>query len=294
MATIKTNVITPVATGYIEVSRQSNNGDGTGRFITYKYRGSKDALRLASADWVAAGGKYQITEDGPYSEATVTYAGTNFNPNNPTAQGPLDEDDPAQRYEFRTEYVDASLFSLPTVRAEAKKWVLTYPSINITEADYYAAIKAAGDDPKNNKLNSVTINNVTTSADIFPKSQFHLAHKLVVKLSRGQDSFQTSRVSLTRISTYSSRNGLPATPPIISAVYDSITLSNRQQFPQIVRNVMPQAPLDPLLTPDETAWAWLKTNDSTSLIVKTNQVERNETWTFAAWDLFAYPYNPAF
>ena len=294
MATIKTNVITPVGTGYIEVSRQYNNGDGTGRFMTYKYRGSKDALRLASADWVNAGGKYQITEDGPYSEATVTFAGTNFNPNSPTTQGPLDEDDPAQRYEFRTEYVDASLFSLPAVRAEAKRWVSTYPSINITEADYYAAIKAAGDDPKNNKLNSVTINNVTTPADIFPKSQFPLAHKLVVKLSRGQDSFQTSRVSLSRISTYSARNGLPATPPIISAVYDSITLANRNAFPQVVRNVMPQAPLDPLLTPEETAWSWLKTNDSTSLMIKTNQVERNETWTFAAWDLFAYPYNPAF
>jgi hypothetical protein len=294
MATIKTNVITPVSTGYIEVSRQYNNGDGTGRFITYKYRGSKDALRAASVDWVRAGGKYQISEDGPYSEATVTFAGSLLNPNNPTATIDPTEEDPAQRYEFRTEYVDASLFSLPTVRAEAKRWVATYPSINITEADYYAAIKAAGDDPKNNKLNSVTINNVTTSADIFPKSQFPLAHKLVVKLSRGQDSFQTSRVSLTRISTYSALNGLPATPPIISAVYDSITLANRNLFPQVVRNVMPQAPLDPLLTPEETAWSWLKTNDSTSLMIKTNQVERNETWTFAAWDLFAYPYNPAF
>jgi len=280
MATIKTNVITPVATGYIEVSRQYNNGDGTGRFITYKYRGSKDALRLASADWVAAGGKYQITEDGPYSEATVTFAGTNFNPNSPTVQGPLDEDDPSQRYEFRTEYLDARLFDLPAVRAEAKRFVTTFGS-GSTVADYFAAIKSAGDDPKNNKL---------TFSDV----QFPLAAKLVVRLARGQDSFQTSRVSLTRISTYSARNGLPATPPIISAIYDSITLANRNGFPQVVRNVMPQAPLDPLLTPDETAWAWLKTNDSTSLMIKTNQVERNETWTFAAWDLFAYPLNPAF
>lgn len=103
MATIKTNEILPVATGFIEVSREYNNGDGTGRFITYKYRGSKDALRSASFGWVNAGGKYQITEDGPYSTATVTFSGVNFNPNTPTAQGPLDEDYPAQRYEFRTE-----------------------------------------------------------------------------------------------------------------------------------------------------------------------------------------------
>lgn len=273
MATIKTNVITPVATGYIEVSREYNNGDGTGRFITYKYRGSKDALRAASADWVNAGGKYQITEDGPYSTATVTYSGSLLDPNNPTKTVDPTEEDPAQRYEFRTEYVDVSLFELPAVRAEAKK--------NLDTELYFSAVKQAGDDPKNNKLPLL-------------ETQFPLAHKLVKRLARGQSSFQTSRVSLTRISTYSALNGLPATPPIISAVYDSITLANRNLFPQVVRRVMPQAPLDPLLTPDETAWAWLKTNDSTSLIVKTNQVERNETWTFAAWDLFAYPYNPAF
>lgn len=277
MATIKTNTILPVDTGYIEVSRQYNNGDGTGRYITYKYRGSKDALRAASADWVAAGGKYQINEDGPYSEATVTYSGTNFNPNTPTAQAPIDEDEPAQRYEFRTEYVDASLFELPQVREEAKRFVSTFGA-GATEADYFSAIKLSGEDPKNNKLT-------------FSESQFPLAGQLVIRLARGQDSFQTSRCSLTRISSYSARNGLPATPPIISAVYDGINLANINQFPTSVRTMMPKAPSNPNLTPSGTVWSWLKTNDSTSLMIKTNQVERNETWTFAAWDLFAYPYN---
>jgi hypothetical protein len=84
MATIKTNVITPVDTAYIEISRESSGGNGTGRQVTYTYRGSKDALRIASANWVVAGGKYQIIEKGPYSEATVTFSGTNFNTNNPT------------------------------------------------------------------------------------------------------------------------------------------------------------------------------------------------------------------
>jgi|APGre2960657404_1045060.scaffolds.fasta_scaffold17459_3 hypothetical protein len=308
MATIKTSTLFPVRIGtpvpepvfyssigglaYTEVSRQYQNGDGTGRYITFKYRGSKDALRAASADWVAAGGKYQINEDGPYSEATVTFAGSQIDPNNPTAPVVPEEEEPSTRFEFRTEYLDASLFALPYVRAEAKKWVQTYSTINITEADYYAAIKLAGEDPKNNKLNQVTVGGVTTPANIFPESQFPLAHQLVVKFSRGQDSFQTSRVSLTRISSFSARNGLPATPPIISAVYSGDILAARNGFPESVRLVMPRPPFDPNLTPDGTVWSWLKTNDSTSLLIKTNQVERNETWTFAAWDLFAYPYNP--
>lgn len=271
MATIKTNVITPVDTAYIEVSREYNNGDGTGRYITYRYRGSKDALRAASVDWVNAGGKYQIVEDGPYSEATVTYAGSQIDPNNPTAFVDPFEEEPVFRFEFRTEYVDASLFELPFVRAEAKKY--------ISEDEYFAAVKLAGEDPKNNKLP-------------MPEGQFPLAYQLVKRLSRGQTSFQTSRVSLTRISSFSARNGLPATPPIISSVYSGEVLAARNAFPNSVRTMMPRPPVDPNLTPDGTAWSWLKTNDSTSLIIKTNQVERNETWTFAAWDLFAYPYNP--
>ena len=272
MGTIKTNnnFLSDVETGYIEVSREYSGGDGTGRQITYRYRGSKNALRIASASWVTAGGKYQITENGPYSEATVVYSGTLLDTNNPTAPRDPTEEEPNTRYEFRTEYVDASLFELPQVRAEAKKY--------ISEEEYYSVVKLAGEDPKNNKLP-------------MPESQFPLAYQLTKRLSRGQTSFQTSRCSLTRISSYSALNGLPATPPIISAVYDGPTLANFNFFPASVRNVMPRPPANPNLTPDGTVWAWLKTNDSTSLTIKTNQVERNETWTFAAWDLFAYPYN---
>jgi len=272
MAAIKTSDIdlSAVSSGYIEVAREYSGGDGTGRQIIYTYRGSKDALRSASVNWVIAGGKYQIIEKGPYSEATVTFSGTNFNTNNPTGATIVSEEEPSQRYEFRTEYVDASLFELPLVRAEAR----TY----ISEEEYYSAVKASGDDPKNVKLP-------------MPESQFPLAYQLIKKLARGQTSFQTSRCSLTRISSYSALNGLPATPPIISAVYDGPNIANINGFPTSVRNVMPRPPANPNLTPSGTAWAWLKTNDSTSLTIKTNQVERNETWTFAAWDLFAYPYN---
>jgi hypothetical protein len=287
MPTVKTNLVTPVnivpetvspvfyssigGLAYIEIGRQYNNGDGTGRYITYKYRGSKDALRAASVDWVNAGGKYTINEDGPYPEATVTYSGSQLDPNNPVATPDPFNEEPVSRFEFRTEYIEASLFELPYVRAEAKKYV--------DEKEYFAAVKAAGDDPKNNKLP-------------MPQNLFPLAYELVKRLSRGQDSFQTSRVSLTRISSYSAKNGLPATPPIISSVFTGEVLAARNAFPDVVRTMMPRAPIDPNLTPDNTVWSWLKTNDSTSLIIKTNQVERNETWTFAAWDLFAYPVNP--
>ena len=286
MATVKSSVINPEQYQFVEVSREYTSGDGTGLVVTYKYRGSKDALRVATLAWVLAGGKYQITENGAYSEATVTYSGSavpvDYALNNGAATTPapvteqtLTDETPSFRYEFRTEYIDASLFDLAKVRAEAKKFVETFGT-GATEGDYYGAIKFAGEDPKNNKL--------TFSEALFP-----IAAELVVKFARGQTSFQTSRVSLTRISNYSGLNGLPKSPSFIPVIYTGTFLANLNKFPSYVRLMMPKPPADPNLTPKATAWAWLKVNDSTSLVVKTNQVERNETWTFAAWDTFVYP-----
>jgi hypothetical protein len=286
MGTVKSSLINPDQYQFVEVSREYTSGDGTGLVVVYKYRGSKDALRAATLAWVLAGGKYQITENGPYSEATVTYSGTAVPVDYalqagaattpaPITEQNLTDETPSFRYEFRTEYIDASLFDLAKVRAEAKKFVETFGT-GATEGDYYGAIKFAGEDPKNNKLT-------------FSESLFPIAAELVVKFARGQTSFQTSRVSLTRISNYSGLNGLPKSPSFIPVIYTGLFLSNLNKFPSYVRLMMPKPPADPNLTPKSTAWAWLKLNDSTSLVIKTNQVERNETWTFAAWDTFVYP-----
>ena len=122
-------------------------------------------------------------------------------------------------------------------------------------------------------------------------TSFPVAKQLALMWARGQQSFQSHKVSLSKVSSYSALNGLPATPPIISSIYSGDYLAILNDFPDIVKAVMPKPPTTAILTPEGTTWAWLKVNDSTSLIVKTNQVERNETWTFAAWDTFVYPLN---
>lgn len=261
--------------GYEEVSRVFNSGDGTGRYWTLRYRGTKNALREASLNWTQRGGKVTITEDGPYADATVIFAGNPQDPNNPQTVDPAQEE-PSTRFEFRTEFVEASIFDLPAVIAEANRYALLAQQ---TQAEYYYQIRLASEDPRNNKLPPQLTTPLTP-----------LAEQLVVRLAAGRDSFQTSRVSLTRISSFSALNGLPATPPIIPVVYSGLQLAASNGFPLSVRAAMPQPPIQPELTPAGSAWSWLKTNDSTSLIVKTNQVERNETWTFAAWDLLIYPY----
>ena len=153
MGTVKSSLINPDQYQFVEVSREYTSGDGTGLVVVYKYRGSKDALRVASLAWVNAGGKYQITENGPYSEATVTYSGTAvpvdyaFQAGAATTPAPITEQNltdetPSFRYEFRTEYIDASLFDLAKVRAEAKKFVETFGT-GATEGPS-AASQAAG------------------------------------------------------------------------------------------------------------------------------------------------------
>ena len=107
---------------YIEVSRAYEN-NGTGRVVQLVFRGDKDTLRLASSQWVALGAKYSIREDGPYSEATVTIGGNYFDPAVPIQ----DQEAPPPggiadiRYEFRTDYLDVSVFALPAVDKEANQ-----------------------------------------------------------------------------------------------------------------------------------------------------------------------------
>ena len=105
---------------YIEVSRAYDN-NGNGRVVQLVFRGDKDTLRIASAQWVALGAKYSIREDGPYSEATVTIGGSTFDPGIPiqNQQAPPVGEIADIRYEFRTDYLDVSVFALPAVDKEA-------------------------------------------------------------------------------------------------------------------------------------------------------------------------------
>jgi hypothetical protein len=129
MANIHQNTELSAFPGYIEVSRSYDN-NGTGRVVQLVFRGPKDVLRIASAQWVSLGAKYTIREDGPYSEATVTIGGNSFDPGTPISEqsAPLVGEVADIRYEFRTDYVDVSVFALPAVAKEAE---------SIGDAAYY-------------------------------------------------------------------------------------------------------------------------------------------------------------
>ena len=84
MATIQQSTELSAFPGYIEVSRRfDQTGSGTGPVWTIEYRGTKDAIRLATLNWSNIGAKYTTNEDGPYASATVIFSGPTADPGNP-------------------------------------------------------------------------------------------------------------------------------------------------------------------------------------------------------------------
>ena len=263
---------------YIEVSRAYEN-NGTGRVVQLVFRGDKETLRLASSQWVALGAKYSIREDGPYSEATVTIGGNYFDPAVPIqAQAAPPPGEIADiRYEFRTDYLDVSVFALPAVDKEAN--LTGNPNL------YKTVIETAA---KNGELLSKIGTNLG-DVTIFP-----MANKVWQMLYRGQDTFPIARVSLTRIATFSGNMGLPQVPNGIPPVYTPQSFIQNWNLPFSVQQMLPRIPTDPatgqILAPYGTVWGWKQTNYSTSLITKTNQVEQVIAWTFAPYDTLIYPF----
>jgi len=263
--------------GYIEVSRRfDQSGSGTGPVWTFEYRGAKDAIRNATNFWSSVGAKYSVVEDGPYSSASVIFSGPNY----------IDADDPLGtsyipvagqevpdiRYEFRTDYVDVSLFALPAVAAEAE---------------------SIGDPAFYKKTLEETVSNGLKLTDVSPLGNLPIARKVFQKLCRGEDSFPFARISLSRVATFSGTLGLPQVPQGIPPVYTASSFPIAVGLPSSVSKMLPNVPTDlktgRVMAPSGSVWGWKQTNYSSSLVVKTNMVEQNISWTFAAYDTDIYP-----
>ena len=263
---------------YIEVSRAYDN-NGNGRVVQLTFRGDKDTLRIASAQWVALGAKYSIREDGPYSEATVTIGGNSYDPGLEIQDQSIPQVGELAdiRYEFRTDYLDVSVFALPAVDKEANS--TGNPNL------YKTVIETAAKNGELLSQSETNLGNPTT---------FPMANKVWQMLYRGQDTFPIARVSLTRIATFSGNLGLPQVPNGIPPVYTPQSFVQNWNLPFSVQQMLPRVPTDPatgqVLAPYGTVWGWKQTNYSTSLITKTNQVEQVIAWTFAPYDTLIYPF----
>ena len=277
MATIQQSTELSDFPGYIEVSRRfDRSGSGTGPVWTIEYRGTKDAIRLATLGWSNIGAKYSTVEDGPFASATVIFSGPTADPGDPVDAAIVPvagQEQPDIRYEFRTDYVDISLFALPAVAAEAE---------------------SIGDPAFYKKTLEETVSNGLKLTEVSPLGNLPIARKVFQKLCRGEDSFPLPRISLSRVATFSGSLGLPQVPQGIPPVYTPSSFIIAWNLPFSVYTMLPNVPIDPrtgkIMAPLGTAWGWKQTNYSSTLIVKTNMVEQNISWTFSAYDTDIYPF----
>ena len=227
--------------------------------FVYTYRGEKTMLRsYTDSTWIPEGAKVTLDESGPMGIATVTYA---RNPNTP-------EDDNAisVRWDVSTDRVDVSLFSLPEVVIEAE----TYKN---NAAEYKNDIEEA----------ARTSTALTISQEVYP-----LAYILWAKLSRGQDSFPTTRVSLTRSRTFSTAYVVSEPLTYFPPIYTTAGLISEYGVPAVIQAILPAAPTN---VPANQQWGWLQTDRSTSYTQKTNSVEERYSWAFFAADLDIYSFS---
>ena len=264
--------------GFIEVSRRfDQSGSNTGPVWTFEYRGSKQAIRNATDFWSSVGAKYSVVEDGPYSSASVIFSGPNYiDAGDPlgTSYIPVaGQEVPDIRYEFRTDYIDISIFALPAVAAEAE---------------------SIGDPAFYKKTLEETVSNGLKLTEVSPLGNLPIARKVFQKLCRGEDSFPFPRISLSRVATFSGTLGLPQVPQGIPPVYLPSSFITSWALPFSVYTMLPNVPIDQrtgkVMAASGTAWGWKQTNYSSSLVTKTNMVEQNISWTFAPYDTDIYPF----
>jgi hypothetical protein len=222
------------------------------------YRGEKTMLRAYTDNtWIPDGAKVTLDESGPMGIATVTYA------RNPST--PEDDNTISVRWDISTDRVDVSLFSLPAVDLEAN----TYISVAQYRTDIEDAVK-----------NGTTL---TMSAANFP-----LAYIVWAKLSRGQDSFPTTRVSLTRSRTFSTQYAVSEPLTYFPPIYTTAGLISEYSVPAVIQAILPSPPAN---VPANQQWGWLQTDRSTNYTQKTNSVEERYSWAFFAADLDIYEFS---
>jgi len=223
------------------------------------YRGEKTMLRAyTDSVWIPDGAKVTLDESGPMGIATVTYA------RNPST--PEDDNTISVRWDISTDRVDVSLFSLPAVVIEAQ----TYKN---NAAEYKNDIEEAA-------KNSTAL---TISPEVYP-----LAHILWAKLSRGQDSFPTTRVSLTRSRTFSTQYAVLEPLTYFPPIYTTAGLISEYSVPAVIQAILPSPPAN---VPANQQWGWLQTDRSTNYTQKTNSVEERYSWAFFAADLDIYEFS---
>jgi hypothetical protein len=233
----------------------------TGATRTLTYAGSRAEMVLIGKKLKAQGYAIRLEQDG--AKFTLTGEQTNSvlgaenggtgAPGVPVA---------SESWSWRSERVQADIFSLPSVQVEA----LTYVS---GVAAYRKDIedKVAKGDPL-----LITI------------GSFPLAHKLYAGLAAGETGFEPNYFALTRKLTYTDQYPKRVLMNAGASLYTRAGFITYFNPPALVQSAMPYAPA---VTKDNHAWSWRERDYDANYIVG-SKIEETTSWVFTEWWLLPY------
>ena len=224
--------------------------------VTDTYEGSEEAVKAGMGTFAAQGingVSYQY--NGPIWRAEFQIVPASDQTGLPEV---------IDQWEFDTDFVQASIWNNPRVRALAS----TGDTLSIWKKDILKAIE----DHKTNAEFAAT-----------GVSAQELA--IFATVNQGGEGFEYRRITLRRQRTLPITNAQASRPDAVERVYSSAALIAAFGIPSAIAARMPVAPTE---APDYFAWTWKARRDSSVYVAQLGKLQESRDWVFAPWSIVEY------
>ena len=236
------------------------------------YEGTASGVTSMAATLKAYGAKVETTEAGGKCSVVATFAKDPTTASNPSAEVPI------ERWDLDEELVQVSIWSIPVVVWEIKKYCDTFGS-GLTPA----------------KVKKQVTDAVQNGEDypLIDRGGYPAIYRVYSKLVVNVEYYETKRPVLSKIRTYT--DTYPDRTRVVQreTVYTTPSLITSFSVPAAVQSILPVDPPDtdtPLNSDGTVAgvWSWKLRGVRLSYNKSTSRWEESLTWAFSAWDKDLY------
>jgi hypothetical protein len=236
-----------VGTNLRRVRQQLGWDPQRGATLVETYTGHPNAVLSLRNSLIGANVTTQYEEEAGRATLYATWSDDNDGNNTEV---------PSDHYEIAKDYVQESIWSAPQI------WALALNDAS-TVSVWKSLVETAVSENKN-------VNNSGLTG--YPLQIFK-------HYTAGTTSFETERLTLRRVRTFSLRYLGRATLDAVPKVYSVASLQSVFGIPSAITDRLPAAPS---AAPELHSWGWKRRQDSTS-ITYSGRVEEVMDWVFAPW-----------
>lgn len=267
--------------GYALVSEEVTFDKFTGRAWTQNYEGTRPALNALSILFGNAGGRTSLSTPGGKATLSVVWS---RNPGSNPLAPPSPPELPVDRWEFTSEPYQISIFKRPDVAAEAATFLHTSESI-VPPATQVVVYKGPA---AYRKLIQDSVDAGLSVPFESDSVNYPFGSKVFTELVRGDESWETKRLVLSRTRSYSPDYlGTPRPVSLYTPVYTRGSLISEFNIPSQIASRIPSDPTSPP-PPSGTVWGWREKSCSEGYSTGSRKIEERREWDFAAWSTFLY------